>query len=499
MTSATLSTTHVIPDPINSKLLRSGWIAFDESKSKYSWTPRSLGELSKIELEVSSIWGEGKHSLSKVQINDITYLLFKKKNPCVIGKGGYKKILEVQLFILNEEGYRAIDLVLVKPISELVLSFDYSKKPFLGPPSDLLEQLPKDSPYINFPQKILTRKSGYRAVASKGENSLTKFIETSPPIPFSQYIKIAFSILEGYKILHEKGICHGDVSPGNILMRPDKWAAIIDFDTMFQEGRRERGPNLQTYNMLPPQNIKIATDWFVMTFHLNPRKFLYTRSRELFSAYQQGQINAPFQYTVVNEIASVGLLLFYVYSKMKFTDLDAGKDELICSIIELLIGGYFVERSLLRTKTAHSSLIQSISDRNNREVLLPSPGAIERGIELLTPFRPEDLFIDPKESAFIFGSDPPSSELAVLVPEPPALPPEPVPLLREPAKDVVAVKNSAPEVDPPKEDLPKEVARPKEELPKKDPAPTVPFHSSAYTFESLENLEEYEEVEFDGV
>jgi tRNA A-37 threonylcarbamoyl transferase component Bud32 len=42
--------------------------------------------------------------------------------------------------------------------------------------------------------------------------------------------QIGRNVLRAFKQIHARGICHGDVRPENILVRPDQSVVVIDFE-----------------------------------------------------------------------------------------------------------------------------------------------------------------------------------------------------------------------------------------------------------------------------
>ena len=43
--------------------------------------------------------------------------------------------------------------------------------------------------------------------------------------------KLANTVIKAFKEIHARKVCHGDVRCENILVRPDHWVVVIDFES----------------------------------------------------------------------------------------------------------------------------------------------------------------------------------------------------------------------------------------------------------------------------
>jgi RIO-like serine/threonine protein kinase len=42
--------------------------------------------------------------------------------------------------------------------------------------------------------------------------------------------KVEENVIQAFKVLHSKGVCHGDVRAANVLVRKDESVVLIDFE-----------------------------------------------------------------------------------------------------------------------------------------------------------------------------------------------------------------------------------------------------------------------------
>ena len=63
-----------------------------------------------------------------------------------------------------------------------------------------------------------------------GKYDLSTFIDQSAyPIDEIEVKKVAYQILNGLKVLHDKGYIHRDLKPGNVIIDSNGWLKLCDF------------------------------------------------------------------------------------------------------------------------------------------------------------------------------------------------------------------------------------------------------------------------------
>ncbi|HEY2511647.1 MAG TPA: AAA family ATPase [Polyangiaceae bacterium] len=94
----------------------------------------------------------------------------------------------------------------------------------------------------------------------------------SPPVRSMEDIRRAFAELTaGLSALHDAGLWHGDIKPGNVLVRSDDRVVVVDFGLArsVSEARRSRGPTSGTPSYMSPEqlvggDVGPPSDWYAV-------------------------------------------------------------------------------------------------------------------------------------------------------------------------------------------------------------------------------------------
>lgn len=202
----------------------------------------------------------------------------------------------------------------------------------------------------------------HRMIWLSGE-TLDKFIDKNLSNP-DKLFSIATKFLEMTTAFHEKGIAHGDLQHGNIMVTNNEQLVVIDYDSMFVEelvGRRDVIKGLAGYqhpkreeNLLIHSKLDHFSELVIylslITYAEHPNLWNNDTDRMLFS---KEDFSDPDNSIIFNTLlrSSNGLITFiacYLLEVLKLEDLDS-----IQSLASLLRKGINI----------NNPLVQSIADK----------------------------------------------------------------------------------------------------------------------------------------
>lgn len=91
--------------------------------------------------------------------------------------------------------------------------------------------------------------------------TLRTLLQTTPRVPWRSAVKIAIAVLEGLGSVHEQGLVHRDIKPGNLIITDycDPSVSIIDFGIVKPVGESRRitgfGTVVGTLAYMPPEQM----------------------------------------------------------------------------------------------------------------------------------------------------------------------------------------------------------------------------------------------------
>ncbi|HEX5155373.1 MAG TPA: serine/threonine-protein kinase [Parafilimonas sp.] len=90
---------------------------------------------------------------------------------------------------------------------------------------------------------------------------LNDYLDNHPHMRLRSFVTITEAIINGFKIIHDKGIVHGDIHPANIFVTPSKQVKIIDFGMALHQKleHNEMVKHGGAYFYMPPERINSTT------------------------------------------------------------------------------------------------------------------------------------------------------------------------------------------------------------------------------------------------
>ena len=110
-----------------------------------------------------------------------------------------------------------------------------------------------------------------RRIEEREATSIPVSPASLPTRPIAQICEAFLAIASGLSALHDAGLCHGDVKPGNVVVRSDHRAVLVDFGLArsVADKTRTHGPTSGTPGYMSPEQfiggeVGPASDWYAV-------------------------------------------------------------------------------------------------------------------------------------------------------------------------------------------------------------------------------------------